>query len=59
MTLTILISLGLPLGVVVVASLAGALLAPRDFPGRCAMLRSQWSTRQTRITASECRPGTP
>jgi hypothetical protein len=57
MTLTILVALGLPLGAVLLASFAGALLAPLDFSARRTVLRSQWSTRQTPIAASPCRSG--
>jgi hypothetical protein len=44
-------ALCLPLGAVMVASVAAALLAPLDSSGRRAVLRSQCSTRQMPVGA--------
>ncbi len=41
-------------GALVVATFAGALLAPADVPARRTVLRSQWSTRQTPLAAPKC-----
>jgi hypothetical protein len=41
MTLALLVTLGLPLGVVVIASFAGALLAPPSLSGERDFMRSQ------------------
>jgi hypothetical protein len=45
----------LPLGAVMIASFAGVLLAPLDLSGRRAVLRSQWSTRETPVFVPPCR----
>jgi len=50
-------ALCLPLGAVVIALFAGALLAPLDLSGRRTVLRSQWSTRQTPIFVPSCGSG--
>jgi len=47
----------LPLGGVVIALFAGALLAPLNFSGRRTVLQSQWTTRQTLICVPPCKPG--
>jgi hypothetical protein len=47
----------LPVGAVMIASFAGALLAPLDLSGRRTVLRSQWSTRQTPIFVPPCKSG--
>ncbi len=41
-------------GALVVATLAGALLAPAGIPARRTVLRSQWSTRQVPLAAPKC-----
>jgi hypothetical protein len=45
MMLSILVALGTPLGVVILATLAGALLAPLDISGGRVLLRSQCPNR--------------
>ena len=50
-----LVAVCLPLGAVMIASFAGALLAPLDLSGRRAVLRSQWSTRQEPIFEALCK----
>ncbi len=57
MMLTVLVTLGLPLGAVMIASFAGALLAPFDLFARRTVPRSLWSTRQTPIGVPPCRSG--
>ena len=44
----------LPLGTVMIASFASALLAPLEASGRRSVLRSQWSTGQTPVVAPPC-----
>jgi hypothetical protein len=58
MMLTTLVTLSLPLGAVMLASVAGALLAPLRLSVRRTVLWSQWSTRQTPIAAPPCRTRT-
>jgi hypothetical protein len=58
MMLTILMTLGLPLGAVMLASGAGALLVPLRRCSRRTLLVSQWSGRQTPICSSFSRSGT-